>query len=112
MDAAVTAERQETDGIAWQSQKDLPGFSISARGWCDRTDQSDPTRLGAILCHRPFESVFLIHPKLGRTEDSAPSGQSVQASRLRLEAMEQGRVVRRARSLFGVPSLLSTYHFG
>jgi hypothetical protein len=68
--------------------------------------------LGAVLCHRPLEPVFLIHPRLGRKEDSAPSGQSVQASRLRLEAMEQGRVVRRAGSLFKVPSLLSANHFG
>src|SRR6185369_602090 len=63
-------------------------------------------RVGEILCHKPLESVFLIHPILGRKEGSAPSGQGVPASRFRLEAVEQGMAVRNARALLGVPNFL------
>src|SRR6476620_5081906 len=66
MDAAAIAERQETDGLAWQAQRDLPVLSFPAGGRGDREDQSDSARVGEILCHRPLESVFLIHPILGR----------------------------------------------
>ncbi len=103
---------QETDGLARQAQRDLPGLPFPAGGRGDREDQSDPARLGEILRHRPLESVFLIHPRLGRKEDPAPSGQGVPASRFRLEAMEQGMAVRDARALFGVPSLLWAVHLG
>ena len=37
-------------------------------------DQSDPARLGELLCGRPLESVLLLHPRLGGKEDPAPSG--------------------------------------
>src|SRR5215467_4686365 len=112
MDAAAIAERQETDGLAWQAQRDLPGLSFPA-GWRgDREDQSDSARVGEILCHRPLESVFLIHPILGRKEDSAPSGQGVPASRFRLEAVEQGMAVRDARALRGVPRFLWAVDLG
>jgi hypothetical protein len=68
--------------------------------------------LGAILCHRPFELVFLIYPRLGRKEDSAPSGSSVSASRFRLEAVEQRMAVRNARTLLGVPCFVSAVQLG
>src|SRR5262249_61499136 len=101
MDAAAIAEMQETDGLAWQAQRDLPGLSFPA-GWRgDREDQSDSARVGEILCHRPLESVFLIHPILGRKEDPAPSGPGVPASRMRLEAVGQGMAVRNPRTLLG-----------
>jgi hypothetical protein len=106
MDAAAIAEGQETDGLARQAQRDLPGLPFPA-GWRgDREDQSDSARVGEILCHRPLESVFLIHPILGRKEDQAPSGPGVSASRIRLEAVEQGMAVRNARTLLGVSSFL------
>src|SRR5262244_2805791 len=112
MDAAAIAERQETDGLAWQAQRDLPGLSFPA-GWRgDREDQSDSARVGEILCHRPLESVFLIHPILGRKEDPAPSGPSVPASRMRLEAVGQGMAVRKARTLLGVSGFLWTVDLG
>src|SRR5262245_49494794 len=105
MDAAAIAEGQETDGLARQAQGDLRGLSFPA-GWRgDRKDQSDSARVGEILCHRPLESVFLIHPILGRKEDS-PSGQVVPASRIRLEAVEQGMAIRKAGTLLGVSSFL------
>src|ERR1700694_5166892 len=112
MDAAAIAERQETDGLAGQAQRDLPGLSFPAGGRGDREDQSDSARVGEILCHRPLESVFLIHPILGRKEDPAPSGQGVPASRIRLEAMEQGVAVRNARTLLGVSSFLWAVDLG
>src|SRR5215470_14164825 len=112
MDAAAIAERQETDGLAWQAQRDLPGLSFPA-GWRgDREDQSDSARVGEILCHRPLESVFLIHPILGRKEDPAPSGPSVPASRMRLEAVGQGMAVRNPRTLLGVSGFLWTVDLG
>ena len=106
MDAAVIAERQETDGLARQAQRDFPGFSVPARGAGDREDQSDPARVGEVLRDRPLESVFLVYPKLGRDEDSASLGSGVPASGLRLEAMEPGMAVRHAETLFGVPRIL------
>ena len=65
------------------------------------------TGLGPILRHRPLEPVFLLRPRLGRKEDPETSGPSVPASRLRLEAVEQGMVVRHAGPVFGVPRLVS-----
>ena len=112
MDAAAIAERQETDGLAWQAQRDLPGLSFPAGGRVDQEDQSDSARVGDILCHRPLESVFLIHPILGRKEDQAPSGPSVPASRMRLEAVEQGMAVRKARTLLGVSGFLWAVDLG
>src|SRR5262249_41705188 len=105
-------ERQETDGLAWQAQRDLPGLSFPASGRIDQEDQSDSARVGEILCHRPLESVFLIHPILGRKEDPAPSGPSVPASRMRLEAVGQGMAVRKARTLLGVSDFLWAVDLG
>ncbi len=31
----------------------------------DRTDQSDPSRLGELLCDGSLQSVFRVHPRLG-----------------------------------------------
>ena len=112
MDAAAIAERQETGGLVRQAQGDFPGLSFSAGGEGDREDQSDSARVGEILCHRPLESVFLIHPILGRKEDTASSGEGAPASGFRLEAVEQGMAVRNAGALLGVSSLLWTDRSG
>ena len=112
MDAAVIAEKQETDGLARQAQRDFPEFSVPASGEGDREDQSDPARLGEILRDRPLESVFLVYPKLGREEDSASFGSGVPASRLRLEAVEPGMVVWDVGALLGVPRFLCTVALG
>ena len=112
MDAAAIAEGQETEGLARQAQRDLRGLPVPADCRGDRKDQSDSTRVGEILCHRALESVFLIRPILGRKEGSAPSGQGVPASRFRLEAVEQGMAVRKARALLGVPSFLWAVELG
>jgi hypothetical protein len=112
MDAVVIAERQEADGLAQQAQGDLPGLSFPA-GWrSDREDQSDPAGLGEVLCDRPLQPVFLIHPLLGRDEDSAPSGPGVPTFRFRLEAMEQGMAVRHVATLLGVSCFVSAVKLG
>src|ERR1700733_2284094 len=112
MDGAVIAEGQETDGLTRQARGDLPGLSFSAGGRSDREDQSDPARLGEILRHGKLKSVFLLYPRLGGKEDTESSGPGVPASKLRLEAGEQGMAVRNARTLLGVPSQLQAVHSG
>ena len=86
-----------------QAQGDFPKPSVPARQRGDCADQSDPARLGEVLCGRPLEPVLLVHSRLGREEDSAPPGASAPASRLRLEAVEQGMAVWDARTLLRVP---------
>jgi len=107
MDAAAIAEKQEADGLTSQAERDLPGVSFAARGWGDRKDQSHSARLGEVLRDRPLESVLLVHPKLGRDEDSASSGAGVSASRPWVETMEQGMAVWHVGALLGVPRVLS-----
>src|SRR5260370_17932002 len=106
MDAVVIDEREEADGFAQQAQGDVAGLWLPGGWGSDREDQSDPAGLGEVLCDRPLQPVFLIHPLLGREEDSAPSGQGVPASRIRLEAVGQGMAVQNARTLLGVPGFL------
>ena len=68
--------------------------------------------MGEVLRDRALESVFLVYPKLGRDEDSAPSRPRVPTSRLRLEAVEPGMAVRNVGALLGVPRLLCTVALG
>jgi hypothetical protein len=55
----------ETHGVTAQTQDLLPTLSITAGEPVDRKDQFDITWLGELLLDRPFESVFLVYPKLG-----------------------------------------------
>ena len=55
---------------------------------------------------------FSFYPKLGRNEDSAPSGSGVPASRLWLEAVEPGMDVWHVGTLLGVPRIVSTVDLG
>src|SRR5690349_7859592 len=107
MDAAVIAEKQEADGIARQAQRDIQSVTISAGEGSDRKDQSDPARVGEILRCGSLESVFLVHSPVGREEDSAPSGPSASARRLRVEAMEQGMAIWHVGPLLRVPRIVS-----
>ena len=61
---------------------------VAADRGVDRKDQSDPTRLGPLLRDRSCEPVLLVHPKLGRDEDSETPGQGSPAPRLLLEEVE------------------------
>src|SRR5215831_15207081 len=91
MDAVAIAKRQEAHGLAGQAQRDLPSLSFSTRGRNDREDQSDPAWLGDILCDRTLEPVFLVYPRPGRKEDTAPLSPGAPTSRFRLEAVGSGR---------------------
>ena len=52
MDAAVVAEGQEANGIAWQAQRDLPGFSFPA-GFADTL--TDDERVQTLWWKESFE---------------------------------------------------------
>ena len=97
---------------AWLGQLQEIFRASPAGGRGDPEDPSDPAWWGAILGHRPLESVFLLPPLRGRKEDAAPSGQGVPASRFRLAAGEPGRAVRNARALLGVRSFLGAVALG
>ena len=112
MDAAAHAERPKADGLASQTQDHFPKLSLSARQSIDRTDQSHSAGLGKLLRDWTFEPVLRVHPRLGRKEDSAPSGPSRSAPGLRMEAVEQGMAVWDLGTLLWVPSLASTVIFG
>ena len=78
MDAAAYAERQEADGVAADAQAGFSKPSVPAGGEVIARINPDPARLGAVLCGRPLQPVFLVHPRLGREEDSGPSGAACQ----------------------------------
>ena len=65
MAAAFHAEAQEADGAVEEAQGDLQTLSLSAHHTGDRTDQSDPARLGELLSLWELESVFLFYPHVG-----------------------------------------------
>ena len=112
MDAAAHAERQKADGIASQAQDDFPKLPLSAPQSIDRTDQSHSAGRGKLLRDRTFEPVLRVHPRLGRKEDSAPSGPCRSAPGLRVEAVEQGMAVWDLGTLLWLPSLPSAVIFG
>src|SRR6185295_14725061 len=103
MDAAAHAAAQEADGVAADAQARVSKPSVPARRRGDCPHQSDSARLGAVLCGRPLQPVFLVHSRLGGKEDSGPPGAHVPASRVRLEAVEQSVIVWDPRPLFWLP---------
>src|SRR6202521_5999246 len=103
MDAASHPAGEKADGAVAHAQADFPEPSVPASQRGDCTNQPDTAGLGAVLCARSLEPVLLIHPRLGRKEDSAPSGARAPASRFRLEAVEQSVAVWNARTLQWVP---------
>src|SRR5262245_46651433 len=103
MDAASHPAREKADGAVAHAQAGVPQPSVPAHQRGDCENQPDAAGLGAILCCWPLKPMFLLHSQLGRTEDSAPFGAGQSASRLWLEAVEQGVAVWDARTLRGVP---------
>ena len=103
MDAASHPTGEKADGPSRDAQADFPTPSVPAHQRGDCENQPDSAGLGAVLCGRPFEPVLLVHPRLGRKEDSAPSGARAPASRFRLEAVQHRVAVRHARTLPWVP---------
>ena len=49
--------------------------------WGDRRDQFDSAGLGELLCGGPFESLFLVYPKLGGAERSNGADQFLSGGR-------------------------------
>src|SRR5262245_60977906 len=96
MDAAADTAWQEADGVAAKTQAGVPKSSVSARRRGDCVYQSDPARLGAVLCGRSCESLLLLHLRLGGKEDSVPLGSSKPATWFRVEAVESRMAVRHA----------------
>src|SRR5262245_62412016 len=103
METAAHAATQEADGVATDAQAGVPKSSVPTRRRGDCPHQSDPARLGAVLCGRPLQPVFFVHSRLGGKEDSGPPGAHVPASRVRLEAVEHRVVVWDPRPLFRLP---------
>ena len=88
MDAVAYATVEKAHGAVAETQGVVPSLQIPDDAGIGRKDQSDPAGLGEPLLVWTLESVLVVHPKLGGTEDSAPPGASPIASRLRLEAVE------------------------
>src|SRR5712691_5712468 len=103
MDAAADPAKQEADGVAADAQARVSKPSVPARCRGDCPHQSNPARLGALLCGRPLQPVFLVHSRLGGEEDSDPPGARAPASRVRLEAVEQRVVVWEPRPFLWLP---------
>src|ERR1700674_4883245 len=103
MDAAAYPAKQEADGVAAHAQAGVSKSSVPARRSGDCPHQSHSARLGAVLCGRPLQPVFLLYSRLGGEEDSRPPGAGAPASRVRLEAVEQSVVVWDPRPLLRLP---------
>ena len=66
----------------------LPAVSIAARRSGDRVDQSDPSWLGDLLCHRSFCPVLWVCSGLGGEEGEASLDAGTEAPGVRLEEVE------------------------
>src|SRR5712691_4291219 len=103
MDAAAYPANQEADGVAAHAQAAVSKSSVPANRRRDWPHQSHPAWMGAVLCGRPLQPVFLVHSRLGGEEDSDPPGARAPASRVRLEAVEQRVVVWEPRPFLWLP---------
>ena len=82
------AQAQETDGAVGKTQGDLPTVCQPTRRQSDRTDQSDPARLGELLCGGTLEPMLFDDRRLGGEEDSATPDACPATPRIRLEKVE------------------------
>ena len=62
MDAVTDTQGQEANRFTGYTASRLPALPIPTRQSVDRRDQSDPARLGELLCDGSLESVFRVHP--------------------------------------------------
>ena len=86
--STLRAQAQETDGAVGKTQGDLPTVCEPTRRQSDRTDQSDPARLGELLCSGTLEPMFFDDRRLGGEEDSAAPDACPATQRIRLETVE------------------------
>ena len=68
MAGALCPAPEEADGATSAVEGAVPTVSITARRAGDRVDQSDPSRLGDLLCHRSFDPLFRLRAGLGGEE--------------------------------------------
>ena len=88
MAGVFCAQAQETDGAVGKAQGDLPTVYQPTCKQGDRTDQSDPARMGELLCRGTLEPVLFDDRRLGGEEDSATLDACPAPQRLRLEKVE------------------------
>jgi len=62
MDAVADTQGKEADCFTEYTASHLPALSIPTCQSADRRDQSDPARLGELLCDGSLQSVFRVHP--------------------------------------------------
>ena len=86
--APVHAQAQEAHGAAGEGAGGLQTLPFPTGGSGDRTDQSDPARLGELLCGGTFQQVLWLHSRLGRKEGPAPHDAIPEPPRLRLDEVE------------------------
>jgi hypothetical protein len=77
MDAVADAEGQEANGSSTQTQGSVPKPSLTTGERFDRSDQSDHTGLGELLCSGQLQPMLLVYPQLGGKEGAASSGTSL-----------------------------------
>ena len=86
--STLRAQAQETDGAVGKTQGDLPTVCEPTRRQSDRTDQSDPARLGELLCSGTLGPMLFDDRRLGGEEDSAALDACPATQRIRLETVE------------------------
>ena len=82
------AQIEQSYGVAAEADGDLPTLSFPAFGSGRATHQSDPTRMGQLLCGGSFESVLWFRSRLGGEEDSSASDAGSKARRFWVEEVE------------------------
>ena len=87
---------EEANGILEAVEGAHPAVSITAHRWGGRLDQSDPSRLGALLRRRSFGPVLWLCSGLGGEEGEASLDAGTEAPRVRLEEVECAVAVRHA----------------
>ena len=88
MAGALRSVPEEVHGALAAVEGVLPTVSIAACRSGDRVDQSDPSRLGDLLCHRPLDSLFRLCAGLGGEESEASLDAGTETERVRLEEVE------------------------
>jgi hypothetical protein len=80
--STLRAQAQETDGAVGKTQGDLPTVYEPTRR------QSDPARLGELLCSETLGPMLFDDRTLGGEEDSAAPDACPATQRIRLETVE------------------------
>src|SRR5262249_3863930 len=99
-------EAQETDGVAPQTQGDLPALPLPAARVGGPGHQPDPPGVGALLPDRQLERLLRLREALGGTEGPAACDASPGARGLRLAEVQYGVGVPGPWALRRVPSPL------